>query len=812
MKLKLIVLLLVMGSLGGALANSKNSKNMDIVYSGKQRKLGDRAISINGAMEKTGSDNLPVGWSEFHFSGVETVGSIVADNIVRNGRKSVKISWKNGASGFGISYKMAEVANKNYEFSAWGKTAGAGKLQIMVMAYDKYGDIVMSAQSNELKSTKKWSKLGIIFTVPKKTASLRLLCLNKGTGNIWYDDAELKYVEKSKFKASFPVSLSCEPAFGNAIWNDWRPIFSTFSNSPCSLTFDFWGDKSKLKNPSFVIELPSEITIAHCFNSHGNIKKPAMQPKITTFIFHGKPWKRYTYLNPEAILIMKITPSFGRRISVLFKANADNTEGKEFPAVAYVSNGGKKGKVKNFYIKMLPPMKSTPNPKNFYVHLWNNYDIAVSDNDLFKNILTHYEEAGITGRVFNTWGRNNLYEQDRICRNRGWKMHLTIGDSFIKKSLKANGISNPYATDYKGNRNHHFCPSILLSDSARSGINREFIKYAKEKKLKGGDMVVFDYEPWGTLRWCFCPRCLSRFSKFIGVNKVLKANEIRKKTKKEWTEFRLNDTDKISSELARIVKKYNPAIKVGDYDYPMNFEKPGFESRFQAIPKDSRKSDKYLDVHFSSFYYTLGKQGFEMVDINRRKLKKGFFMLPLLTRYSDPTQSRYTRGAKCTLSPKRIRMTILNCATAGGSGQSFWTGEKIDGQYFLAIDQAMNEVAKLEDIMAQGKRIDEQVQYKLNWKSKANALDSFGMRVLEFKGMYLICLFNYHPSEPIAVNLKFSPTGNEKWQVDNPTTKKKYLNPNGKNEWTTTELKNGIDSIEVLPEDVKFITIMPYNI
>ncbi len=782
--------------------------NLEVNFSGKAQPVTAGRLNINGTMEKSATGNLPVGWSEFHFPGVETVGTVTTASNVRNGKKSVKIWWESGASGFGIANKISIVAGQSYEFSAWGKTAGGGKLQIMVMAYDKGGDILMSVQSEELQSTAEWRKVTTQFTVPRKAVSLQLICLNKGTGEVWYDDAKLKPIAKGKIKAVFPISFGCEPATGNAIWNKWRPVFSTFSDSPGTLTFDFWGDKSKLKNPVFVIELPSAITIAECFNSHGNNQNPAMQPHLTDFIRNGKPWTRYSYLNPKAISMIKARPAFWRSISVLFKPNADYTEGKEFPASAYVVNNNQKSKVTNFYIKILPPMKQTPNPKKFYVHLWSNYDIAVTNRKLFKDILKRFEEAGMTGRTFNNWGREQLYEQDNLCRQRGWKMHFNFGGTLMKSTLKAAFNAPQNALDYKGKTTGHICPSALLSDIGQAALNATFIKQAKMKKMRDGDTVIFDYEPWQSHSWCFGPECRSRFSDFIGSSKVLSAAEIRKTFSAQWTKFRLRDTGAISAKLAQIVKNYNPSIKTADYDYPINFEQPGFESRFKSIPKDTRKSDKYLDAHFSSFYYTLGKQAFDMVDINRRELKKAFFMLPLLTRYTDPNEALYTRGAKCTLSPKRIRMTILNCATAGGSGQSFWTGTKIDAQYFLAIDRAMSEIAQLEDILANGKRVDKQVKVKLSWEDKTDPADSFRMRTIEYKGLYLLCIFNYHANRKIGAKLKFNPVGGDKWQVRNPISGKKYSPPSDKDYWTTKELENGINAV-ILPEDVKFIEITP---
>ncbi len=760
-------------------------------------------------IKQFGSDGLPHGWSEFYFPGAETIGKVSADNMRHNNKPAVKIAWQSGTSGFGISYRTTALVGKSYQFSARGKSADGGKLQIMVMAYDQNGDIVMSCQSNELKSIDKWSNLKTTFTVPKKTVSLQLLCLNEGEGIVWFDTARLQPVAQLKTKTQFPIQFGCEPARGNAIWNQWRPIFSTFIDSPCSLTFDFWGDKTKLKNSAFVIELPAAITIAECFNSHGNNPHPTMSPKITAFTRNGQRWLRYTYRHPAAIKMIKIEPSFWRSITVLFKPNTANTIGKEFPAVAYAINNGKKGSETKFFIKILPPMAKTPNPKKFYVHLWSNYDIAVSNDQLFKNIIKRFEEAGMTGRTINNWGRKQLAKQDNLCRSRGWKMHLNLGSAFMKSSIKPFFKDGIAATTYQGKKSPHICPSILLSNKAQSALKNAFIKLAKDKKLRAGDMVIFDYEPWGPFRWCFCPKCRARFSRFVGSNKTLTTSEIRsnKQLKTKWVQFRVHDSNSISKKLNQMVKNYNSAIKTADYDYPINFEKPGFEIKFGAIPKDTRLSDKYLDAHFSSFYYIVGADSFDMVDINRKVLKKAFFMLPLLTRYTDPVQGRYTKSAKYTLPPKLIRMSILNCASAGGSGQSFWTGNKIDGQYFLAIDKAMSEVAKFEDIFAYGKRIDKQLKYELSRNGKA-AKNGFRVRAIEYKGENLICLFNYNKQQTIQVKIKFRPIGGDKWQIKIFGDKKRYRSPSNKIYWTVKELQAGID-ITIKPEDVKFIDITP---
>lgn len=73
---------------------------------------------------------------------------------------------------------------------------------------------------------------------------------------------------------------------------------------------------------------------------------------------------------------------------------------------------------------------------------------------------------------------------------------------------------------------------------------------------------------------------------------------------------------------------------------------------------------------------------------------------------------------------------------------------------------------------------------------------------------YVNWLYNEKSHQPIRAKLKLTPSSGDKWRVTNPITRKKYLSPSSKTDWTTAELQAGIATV-IPSEDVKFITITP---
>jgi hypothetical protein len=660
----------------------------------------------------------------------------------------------------------------------------------------------MEEKSQELASPGKWTDLAKKFRTTLRVVKLQLFCMNKGQGDVCFKDIKLEKISAAELKAQFPVSYGCEPAEGDIHWNNGKAVFNTFTDSPCSLVFDFWGDKSALKDPEFVIELPLEVNIEQCFNNMPSDEKPLVTPEVLDFSRDGKKWRRYIYRDINSFKIIKPHPDFCRSLTFLFRPRDNKTLlNKDYPACSYVLNAGVKSPPRKFYVNFLPPMKKTPNPKNYSVLLWANWDTAATGDKLFTDILRKYEEAGMDTRASNNWGREQVFEQSRICAERGWRLAIPMGSSLVfhARALKK-------AVRYDGKEAYHTCPSMTLSEQGKKIIKRQILNIGKKTNLKKGDWAIFDYEPWQSQDWCYCPECLKRFSDFAGVKASIP--EIRKKYWRKWAAFRIADTNAILAYATETVKSSFPGVKVGDYDYVLDFREKDLTRRFWNIPKDTRLSDEYLDAHYLSFYRFYGRRAFEFLDINARALKKSFVMVSLLSRYSDPKQGRYTRSITESMPPGKFRQAMLNGASAGASGHTIFPGTKIDGKYFLAIDAAMAEIAALEDFYQKGERIDSSVKAAVEWEGKPqkSKVDNFfAYRVHKLDRKYALTLFNFSRTGKLKCNIQVgTPSG--KWRVLDVSSGKIIKSPASKDYWMKSELEAGIPLV-IAPHGVALLLV-----
>jgi hypothetical protein len=722
----------------------------------------------NGNMVVAGKDinGLPEGWTPKHCEGVETTAAF--KTVALDARKVAELTWVDGSANFGIqpSDKVKFEQGKAYEFSALGKTGGDGKLQLVVEIYAQAnigGRLLVCEATGEI-SAPEWKKLSVCFEVPAKAAEVNVYCLNRGQGQAWYTDVSLIPVPPERIASVFPIKFGCEPAEGNAIWNGGKAVFNTFADSPCSLTFDFWGDVKKLKNPAMVIDLPDGIELADCFYPNPSINALKVAFRKSEIERDWQKYTRYTFENTKSFGSIKPVPAWLRSLTVMFKPTGKATTDKLFKAFCFVQNGQEKSPEKIFYVNVLPPLPQTPKPKIFQTVMpWKNYDLASSDPELFKAVIRRFEEANMTCRAL---GGN---KEDKVCRERGWKMAFFYGNNIILTPIVDKFGKAHLSVKYDGKPNSgYICPSFQLSPEGVKTSRDAFTKAAAVAGIRNGDTVALDYEPWNASEWCYCTDCLKRFAAFAGLKAVPTPDEIRKKMPDQWAAFRVKDTTEILRAHAEIARTAGSEIKVTDYDYPMNFGNLG--GRFRQIPKDSRQSDEFIDAHNNSYYHYVGKEAFNLVSINAAALKKPLIYLPLISRYTDPEQREYT-NLKETLSPDQFKTAMVSSAASGAKGLSIWDGLKIDGKFFVAIDQGMAEIAALEDYFYSGTRNDKIASATPVDTGNAKLLtDNLGVRVHEYQGKTLISLFNFSISKPLSFKLK-TDLPNGKYQMSDPFVK-----------------------------------------
>ena len=760
---------------------------------------------------------LPVAWTAKSWSAMETRFKISGD------RQGTSLQWISGGAKFGIEPALwleSVPACTNLEMLARYKVSGKGQAQLAAEFYDKDGRKTGEQYSDKAVS-RSWSNLSFIFTVPKNTAKMRFYLLNAGRGEVRYISATLSKTARAG-KKKFPVTVYCSPAEGNRIIYEGKTVFNTIVDSPNSLSFDFWGERSGLKNLALVVEIPAGLKVAQCFNSHPTILSAAT-PEISDIQIDGKPYKRYVYKDLKAFSLMKPIVSWRRQVVMAFEpVNSSIALPAEFKTWFYMQDDKSKARKKELFVRVLPPLKKLPNPKDFPIYNWADGDINFPEMPLFMRVIKKYEEANLNSRQ-REW-RPVLQRMDQILEKRGWYMHNPEQDyteTRIVRSLTNNLKDARIAMKHNGKaERHRICPEYFLNDQKFTNNMTKFLtkKYSRIK-AKAGDYILLDYEPWRTMEWCFCPQCRAKFSKKVNSNKVLTANRIITKYPNEWVNFRIEQTAAINRKTAAMIKKIVPGIVMVDYDYPVKFDLQNYRDFYKSVPKDPQSYEDCIDIHFSSFYHYLKKDAFDLIDVNVKKLKRPVYMTPAISR-NDPLQGSYTTNEE-TLSPEQFRVKILGAACSGSKGICIYPGIQIDGLFFVEINRAMGEIAAIEDFLVKGKREDKKVkltqrpnkQIKVakktinlpKWESES------GHRVHKLDNRILISIFNFHSRYPLYTGLNIAPELlPEKISISDAVSKCQILPQSGKTFWTRKELQQKL-LLKIPAMDVKFYIIKAYQ-
>lgn len=761
---------------------------------------------------------LPVNWMVESWPAVETRFKVNAD------RQGASLKWISGAAKIGIKPELwlsSVSAGTNLEMIARYKVSGKGKAQLAAEFYDK-NERKIGEQYSEKGFSTAWSKLSHIFTVPKNTANMRFYLLNTGHGQVRYINAALYKTNKINAKKKFPVTVYCSPAEGNRIIYNGRTLFNTIVDSPNSLSFDFWGDRSGLKNLSFVIEIPADLKIVQCFNSHPAILSVAI-PEITDIQIDGKPYKRYVYKNLKAFSIMKPIIAWRRQVVMAFEpVNSNISLPAEFKTCFYMQDDKSKSVKKKLIVCVLPALKKMSNPKDFPIFNWDEGDINFPDMSLFLRVIKKYEEANLNSRQ-REW-RPAIQCMDQILEKRGWNMHNPEQDYTQPRIVRrfTNNLKDVrIAVNHNGKvEKGHICPEYFLTDQKFNDNMTKFLtdKYRKTK-AKAGDYVLLDYEPWRTMEWCFCSKCRTAFSKKVNSQKILSAKEITSEYPDEWVDFRIKQTAAINRKTASMIKQIVPGVVMVDYDYPVKFNSPNYQDFYKSVPKDPKSYEDCIDIHFSSFYHYRKKDAFDLIDTNVKNLKKPVFMTLSLAR-NDLLHGAYTTTEE-TLSPEQFRVKILGAACSGSKGISIFPGIQIDGKFFVQINRAMGEIAIIEDFLRKGKRQDSKMkliqrpnhQIKVGNKSvNLPQWKSFsGYRGYKLNNEILISIFNFHSRYSLYTGLDIvSELLPQKISVIDPINKCRILPPSGKAFWMIRELQQKL-LLKIPSEDVKFYIIKAYK-
>ena len=328
----------------------------------------------------------------------------------------------------------------------------------------------------------------------------------------------------------------------------------------------------------------------------------------------------------------------------------------------------------------------------------------------------------------------------------------------IEKAVQANGKSR-----------NTVCPSFLTFDEAFAPIRDRLIgKYITDRFPKPGEYLMSDNEPWHPMDWCFCLRCRTLFAKLNQLDPVPDAAEIRSKYGAQWRDFRLEQERRLIAAVHEQAKKHR--LVYGDYNYIVDYSKPNWKQRFFSVAKDARLNEADQDFHLPSYYHCLDAAGFDMMTVGTKYLKK-----PYIPIFAIDGAGSYLSLAE-VLDPARFRMQLLTAAVTGCSGAAVYPGERMDGKFYIAADQAMKEIAALEDFFLDGTPVNdieakalpfnttriktesgEQIMEWPLWKKE------FRSNIRQLGKRKLLSLLNYHPEQTAYVRVRLS--GPEKERI-----------------------------------------------
>jgi hypothetical protein len=426
---------------------------------------------------------------------------------------------------------------------------------------------------------------------------------------------------------------------------------------------------------------------------------------------------------------------------------------------------------------------------DFFVFSWQSDDRLFSNDRSLTAAVKAYEAAGVT-----TFVRRNPEQCPRGAEiaskleKRGpWRFTLTFSDSWDIRFLnsdteefKALGVKMAERNDGKKMGSPLLCPDYFNNDPAFHAYYRDrvILPRLKAHGIKAGDMVSGDLEPWGAKHFCVCERCLKAFARFKGLEKTPGPREIRK-WPDDWAMFRCLQTETSVAKLAKIVRDYNPGVKVIDYDYVIWYGHDSERAFMRGCSKNAAMNDKWLDGHICSFYHTCDRAAFNAIRNNTGKLLKPYIPLGAIAGAGS-----YLRDGEVR-NPAQIRQLALAAAVHGCPGIGFYKGIHYDGEHLLALMKARDEIAAVE---------------KFGWGKNKGALTAestspeFVFATAAAGKEEVIALFNYEKSAPVAAKIKL-PQGGVFTAEDSVTGK--ILSQNA-------DLSAGF-TLTIPPGDVRFV-------
>ena len=730
------------------------------------------------------------GWSPKFYHGLEANGKVSALPFGFKGKaQCLELLHVDGAQKFGAEkqVKSSLVGAVEWIVSADVWCGEGGVAGVSMEFFNAKGETVGLKDGEEIRP-RTWIRREWRFAAPVSATVASVHVLSLATGPVRFANVDVKSV-KGSAADEIPFKAKALPMQWNFDWNGGKSEFTSFVESPMPMSFHFMGERARLKKPAFEIDIPADLELLDSFTAHQASYRAERPIKETSIVRDGIAYVRLRFEGVNVFNILLPVYGWERKLELLIGLKK-GAERKEHTVYWRLADGERNGPEAQFLMRFVNMPTNLRRPKNFTILSWQCDDLVFSSDEALEAAIPAYEAAGLTWfqRMNGNFRRGKEVERILSARPAGWKFAFGFADlwnpRFLgqgSKEFKALNVKHAQFANGKQSK-HSLCPDYFNKDPDFFEYYKERIVLAGLKRagVKTGDIVSSDFEPWGSQNYCVCDRCRKSFAKYAGLANVPMVSELKNHSER-WAEFRCSQTEETLRRFFQIIREYNPGLVLCDYDYVLLYGTKHEKQFVTGCAKDSRRNEKWFDMHICSYYHICGLKSFEAIRNNTRHLNKKYMPLGAVGGYGG-----YLRAGEVQ-HPRQLRMLALASFVHGCPGFGFYQGLHYDGEHLLAFMKARDEIAAVENF-AWGLRKGSFSVVSDNAKCVFASVRS------EDENKEAVAIFNYDAAKSVTVNLM--PPKGELYEAVNPV--------DGSVIATKVDSSVGV-SVSVHPEDVRFV-------
>ena len=657
------------------------------------------AVAVLSLPAFAARDGILGEWVPKFYDGLEANSSVGA---IAHGYKGmapcIELKHVDGAQKFGVARDVKSDIEGPVEWKVsadvWcGKDGEAG---VSMEFFSVKGD-TLGVIDGAVVRPQGWMRREWRFDAPASAAAASVHLLSLATGAVRFANIAVTSA-KGTAKDEIAISARPVPSGWNRDWNGGKDEFTSFVGAPLPMAFHFKGDRTKLKRPAFEIDVPDDLEFLDAFTEHEGGYRAERPTKRTAIVRDGIACTRLRFEDINVFKILQPVYGWERKLALLIGLKPGHN-GKMYRLAWRVADGERAKADSGIAMKFVDLPKNLRKPKNFTILSWQCDDLVFSTDAALEAAIPAYEAAGLTWfrRMGANFRRGKEVERWLATRPTGWRFTFGFADLWDPKFLgsgsdafKALNVKYAEFDDGKPSK-RSLCPDYFNNDPAFGKYYRENVLIAGLKRagVQAGDLVTSDFEPWGSQHYCVCERCRKAFARYQGLAQTPTVAEL-KKYSNEWAAFRCTQTEETLRQFFQTIRAYNPGLVLCDYDYVLLYGTKHEKVFVTGCAKDTRRNEKWFDLHICSYYHTCDLKSFEAIRNNTRHLKKPYLPLGAVGGYGG-----YLRAGEVR-HPRQIRMLALAAAVHGCPGVGFYQGLHYDGEHLLAFMKARDEIAAVE--------------------------------------------------------------------------------------------------------------------